>query len=121
MVEFLQSVMYDTSHQLQVNRLLERFSERLDELLSRARSHQLRLPPELLDEIASTTGEIMLVLMNFQENVQTDALLHEALTHADNLRRHLRARRFRDEDVAEAFAALKLEVEQLIYQSRRAA
>ena len=120
-VESFQSIMYDTSHQLQVNRLLERFSERLDELLYKARSHRLQLPPELLDEIAATTGEIMLVLMNFQENTQTDALLHEALTHAGNLRTHLRSRQFRDEEIAEAFSGLKQEVEQLVRQSRRAA
>jgi hypothetical protein len=113
--------MYDTSHQLQVNRLLERFSERLDDLLLKARLQQMQLPPELLDEIAATTGEIMLVLMNFQENIQTDALLHEALTHASNLRQHLRSRRFRDEEIAEAFSSLKHEVEQLVRQSRRAA
>ena len=82
------------------NRLLERFSERLDELLSKTRMHQRQLPPELLDEIAATTGEIMLVLMNFQENTQTDALLHEALTHASKLREHLRSRKFRDEEIA---------------------
>jgi hypothetical protein len=113
--------MYDISHQLQVNRLLEGFSERLDELLSKARRHQLQLPAELLDEIAATTGEIMLVLMNFQENRQTDTLLHEALSHARNLRQHLRTRQFRDEEVAEAFSSLKQEVEQLVRQSRRAA
>jgi hypothetical protein len=113
--------MYDTSHQLQVNRALERFSEQLDELLSKAHHHRLQIPPELLDEIAITTGEIMLVLMNFQENIQTDALLQEALSHASNLRQHLRSRQFRDEDVAEAFSSLKREVEQLIRQSRRAA
>ena len=120
-VESFQSDMYDTSHQLHTNRLLERFSERLDDLLVKARDHELQLPPELLDEIAATTGEIMLVLMNFQENIQTDALLHEALTHAKNLRRHLRSRQFRDEEIAEAFGSLKQEVEQLVRQSRRAA
>lgn len=120
-VESLQSIMYDTSHQLQVNRLLGSFSERLDELLYKARRHELQLPPELLDEIAATTGEIMLVLMNFQENIQTDALLREALTHAGNLRQHLRTRQLRDEEIAEAFSGLKQEVEQLVYRSRRAA
>lgn len=103
------------------NRLLERFSERLDELLSKTRVNQRQLPPELLDEIAATTGEIMLVLMNFQENTQTDELLHEALTHASKLREHLRSRKFRDEEIAEAFGSLKQEVEQLVRQSRRAA
>lgn len=113
--------MYDTSHQLQVNRLLERFSERLDELLLKARRHRLQLPPELIDEIAATTGEITLVLMNFQENIQTDALLHEALSHANRLRQHLRSRQFRDEEIAEAFSHLKQEVERLVYVSKRAA
>jgi hypothetical protein len=113
--------MYETSRHLHSNRLLERFSEQLDELLFRARSHRLQLPPELLDEIAATTGEIMLVLMNFQENVQTDALLHETLTHAGNLRQHIRSRQFRDEEIAEAFGSLKQEVEQLVHRSRRAA
>lgn len=120
-VECFQPVMYDTSHQLQVNRTLERFSEQLDELLSKARRHQLQLPPELLDEIAATTGEIMLVLMNFQENIQTDALLHEALSHANRLRQHLRSRQFRDEDIAAAFSDLKQDVERLVYVSKRAA
>src|SRR4051794_18666733 len=113
-VECFQSIMYETSRHLHSNRLLERFSEQLDELLFRARSHRLQLPPELLDEIAATTGEIMLVLMNFQENIQTDALLHEALTHAGNLRQHIRSRQFRDEEIAEAFSSLKQEVEQLV-------
>lgn len=76
---------------------------------------------ELLDEIAATTGEIMLALMNFQENRQTDALLHEVLSHAGNLRQHLRSRQFRDEEIAEAFGSFKQEVEHLIRESRRAA
>lgn len=113
--------MYDISHQVQVNRLLERFSERLDELLSKARHHRLQLPPELLDEIAATTGEIVLALMNFQENRETDSLLHNALSHANRLREHLRSRQFRDEDIAEAFSGLKREVERLVYVSKRAA
>ena len=90
-------------------------------MLLKARDQQREIPPELLDEIAATTGEIMLVLMNFQENIQTDALLHEALSHASNLRQHLRSRQFRDEEVAEAFSDLKREVDQLVRQSRRAA
>lgn len=101
--------------------MLERFSERLDELLLRTRLQGLHLPAELLDEIAATTGEIMLVLMNFQENVQTDGLLHEALSHARKLREHLRTRQFRDEEIADAFASLKREVEQLVRESKRAA
>ncbi|MBD0371310.1 MAG: hypothetical protein ICV60_10780 [Pyrinomonadaceae bacterium] len=113
--------MYETSRHLHSNRLLERFSERLDDLLLKARDHEPHLPPELLDEIAATTGEIMIVLMNFQENRQTDALLHEALTHASNLRQHLRSRQFKDEEITEAFHGLKQEVEQLVRQSRRAA
>jgi hypothetical protein len=112
--------MYETSRQLHSNRLLERFSERLNELLLKTKRSQPQ-PPELLDEIASTTGEIMLVLMNYQENIQTDALLHETLTHAGRLREHLRSRRFRDEEIADAFGTLKQEVEQLLHQSRRAA
>lgn len=112
--------MYETSRQLHSNRQLEHFSEQLDELLLRTRRSQPQ-PPELLDEIAATTGEIMLVLMNYQENTQTDALLHEALTHASKLREHLRSRQFRDEEIADAFGTLKQEVEQLLRQSRRAA
>ncbi|HKS28385.1 MAG TPA: hypothetical protein VJS44_11220 [Pyrinomonadaceae bacterium] len=113
--------MYDTSHQMHSNRLLERFTERLDELLFKARGQSGQIPPEMLDEIAYTTGEIMLVLVNFQENTQTDALLHEAVTHAENLRRHLRTRQFEGEEIQEAFGSLKQEVEQLLRQSRRAA
>lgn len=113
--------MYDTSRQMHTNRLLERFSERLDELLFRARDHERLIPPDLLDEIAATTGEIMLVLVNFQENIHTDGLLHEALTHAENLRLHLRSREFQGEEITEAFGSLKQEVEQLVRQSRRAA
>jgi hypothetical protein len=121
MVESLHSIMYETSHQVQVNRLLESFSERLDELLFKARRHQLQLPPELTDEIASTTGEIMLALMNFRENIETDELLHEALTHAGKLRQHLRLQQLRAEDISEAFGRLRREVAQLVYESRRAA
>jgi hypothetical protein len=120
-VESLHSIMYETSHQVQVNRLLVSFSERLDELLLNARSHQLQPPPELLDEIAATTGEIMLVLMNFRENIQTDELLQEALAHAGKLRHHLRSRQFSSEDIAEAFGSLRQEVAQLVRESRRAA
>jgi hypothetical protein len=113
--------MYETSHQLQVNRMLERFSEQLDQLLSKAHQYKFQLPPELLDDIAATTGEIVLVLMNFQENVQTDALLREALSHANRLRQHLRSRQIRDEEITVAFDGLKQEVERLVHVSRRAA
>jgi hypothetical protein len=60
-----------------------------DELLESARLHQSQLPPEHLDDIAFTTGELMLVMKNYRGHHE-DELILEALSHARSLREHLR-------------------------------
>jgi hypothetical protein len=109
---------FDTARQLHFTRSLEHFSARLEELLERVRSHQAPLPPELLDEIAFTTGELMLVLTNHSSE---DASIQEALSHAKNLREHLRVDQPQGEQVAKDCDSFSQEIAQLLINSKKAA
>lgn len=79
---------YDTARQLHFTRSLKHFSAKLDELIESAR-HQSPLSPELIDEIAFTTGELMLVLTNYPSQ-QDEVSVQEAIVHARSLRERLR-------------------------------
>jgi hypothetical protein len=111
--------MFVTARQLHFTRSLERFSARLEELLERARLRQSPLPAELIDEIAFTTGELMLVLTNHtspqEESVQ------EALAHARKLREHLRIDQPLSDQVTEECISFSQEIAQLLRDSKKAA
>jgi hypothetical protein len=111
---------FDTARQLHFTRSLEHFSKRLDELLESARLHQSQLPPELLDEIAFTTGELMLVMTNYPGH-QEDELIREVLSHAKRLRLSLRVNILQSAEVTKDCDSFRQEIAQLVRDSKKAA
>jgi hypothetical protein len=112
--------MFETARQLHFSRSLERFSARLDELLDSARLHHQQLPAEVIDEIAFTTGELMLVLTNHPSHHE-DELVKEALAHARDLRERLRADQPRGELLTEECDSFRQEIARLVIDSKKAA
>ena len=112
--------MFDTARQLHFTRSLEHFSKRLDELLESARLHQSQLPPELIDEIAFTTGELMLVMTNYPGHHE-DELVHEVLSHARSLRERLRVGQPQGDQVRKDCDSFRQEIAQLVRDSKKAA
>jgi mevalonate kinase len=110
---------YDTARQLHFTRSLERFSSKLDELLNNAR-RQSPLTPELIDEIAFTTGELMLVLTNYPSH-QDEVSVREALAHAKSLRERLRIEQPESDQVAKECDSFNQEIAQLVLSSKKAA
>jgi hypothetical protein len=113
--------MPDNLSHLYFSRSLERFSTRLDELLTSIRRHHSQLTPESIDEIAYVTGELMVVLMDYHAAHQEDRFLKEALAHAQLLHRHLRARPIEEGQIAQTCDTFRHEIDLLIRQSKRAA
>lgn len=113
--------MPDNPHHLYFSRSLEHFSARLDELLTGLRRKHSQLTPELIDEIAYTTGELMVVLMDYHAAYQEDGFLKEALAHAQLLHRHLRAQQLQEDQIAQTCDTFRREIDLLIRQSKRAA
>jgi hypothetical protein len=111
---------FDTARQLHFTRSLEHFSKRLDELLDSARFHQSQLPPELIDEIALTTGELMLVMTNHPGHHE-DELISEVLAHARSLRERLRIGESQSNQMAKDCDSFRQEIAQLLRDSKKAA
>ena len=112
--------MFDIARQLHFTRSLEHFSERLDELLESTRLYQSPLPLELIDEIAFTTGELMLVLTNYPGHHE-DELIREVLSHARSLRERLRVNHHQGDDVTKDCDSFRREIAQLVIDSKKAA
>jgi hypothetical protein len=112
--------MFDIARQLHFTHSLQRFSEPLDDLLFRAQQSSPHLPPELIDEIALTTGELMLVLMNHSSFLKEEAV-HEALAHAKRLREHLRINERERDRVTEECLDFSREIARLVSESKKAA
>jgi hypothetical protein len=111
---------FDVARQLHFTRSLEHFSKRLDELLDSARFHQSQLPPELIDEIAHTTGELMLVMTNHPGHHE-DELISEVLAHARSLRERLRIGEPQSNQIAKDCDNFRQEIAQLLVDSKKAA
>jgi ABC-type Mn2+/Zn2+ transport system ATPase subunit len=112
--------MLDFSRHLHFTHSLERFSLRLNELLASARQDQAALPPELLDEIAYTTGELTIVLMN-HDGYQEEELIKEVLSLAQALRYHLRTNQLTGEKIIQAFNPFREKIDLLISVGKQAA
>lgn len=112
--------MFDVARQLHFTRSLEHFSKKLDELLESARLYQSQLPPELIDEIALTTGELMLVMTNHPGHHE-DKLISEVLAHARTLRDRLRVGESQGDEVTKDCATFRREIAQLVIDSKKAA
>jgi hypothetical protein len=113
--------MPDNIYHLYFSRSLERFSARLDELLTSARGLRSQLTPEMRDEIAYITGELMVVLMDYRAAHQEDESLKEALAHAQLLHGHLRTQQLQDDQITHTCETFRHEIDLLIRQSKRAA
>lgn len=113
-------MLYNTHH-LYFSRSLEHFSNRLDELLTSVRLHHSQLTPELVDQIAYITGELMVVLMDYHAAHQEDGFLIEALAHAQLLHRHLRAQQLQEDQIAQTCDTFRREIDLIIRQSKQAA
>jgi hypothetical protein len=112
--------MFDVARQLHFTRSLEHFSMRLDELLESARLHQSQPPLELIDEIAFTTGELMLVMTNYPGH-HKDELIQEVLSHAKSLRERLRVDHLQSDEVTKDCDSFRREIAQLLIDSKKAA
>jgi hypothetical protein len=108
------------ARQLHFTRSLEHFSEKLDVLLDSARHHQSQLPLELIDEIAFTTGELMLVMTNHPGHHE-DELIRNVLSHAKILRDRLRVGESQGDQVAKECDSFRQEIAQLLRDSKKAA
>jgi hypothetical protein len=112
---------FDVARQIHFTRSLEHFSKRFDELLDSTRFHQSQLPPELIDEIALTTGELMLVMTNHPGHHE-DELISEVLAHARSLRERLRRiGESQSNQMAKECDSFRREVAQLLIDSKKAA
>jgi hypothetical protein len=106
-----------THHHFHLDKL-SRFSVHLDELftdLSGCREDAP--PPELVDEIAVTAGEIMLLLAAHSD----DELVRGTLDEARRLREAARTLRPQRAQLVEAGAALTKDVARIIRAEKRAA
>lgn len=112
--------MLDTTRHLHFTHSFERFAVRLNDLLINARLHQSALPPELLDEIAYTTGELTIVLMNHSGSKE-EVLVKEVLSQAQTLRQHLRSKQLEGEQIIQAFDPFRQKIERLLSESKLAA
>lgn len=113
--------MPDSLQHLYFSSSLARFSNRLDELINTVRHHDMRPSPELIDEIAYTTGELMVVLMDYHAASQEDAFITEALAHAQLLHQRLRSNQLQENQIAQTCDIFRHEIDLLIRQSKRAA
>lgn len=89
-------------------------------MLENVRLDQPHLSPELIDEIALTAGELMLVMTNHPGH-QEDELISEALAHARSLRDRLRVGETQSNEVAKDCARFRQEIAQLVIDSKKAA
>lgn len=112
--------MLDISRHLHFTKALERFSARLNELLASARLQQSSLPSELLDEIAYTTGELTIVLMNHSGEEDRE-LVKEVLSQAQQLRQRLRSNQLKGEQIIQAFDPFREKIDALLGGHRQAA
>lgn len=114
--------MPDASRHNRLTRLLEQISTRLEDLQVEVRRTEAQpLPPELIDEIASTAGELILILADHRSAHQTGKPEQAAASHANLLREGVRRRQLHREQIAEAVHTLTQEVSLIINKDKRAA
>jgi hypothetical protein len=113
-------MVFDIARQLHFTRSLEHFSKRLDELLESACLDPLYMPPELIDEIAFITGELMLVMTNHPGHHE-DESIRSVLSQAKSLRDRLRVGESQGDQVAKDCDSFRQEIAQLLIDSKKAA
>ena len=95
-------------------------SDRLDTLLAQVRQDPQHVSLDLLDELATTIGELTLVLSEQLAAHRPPALAQQLIAHAETLRRDARATGT-SEQIASALSAVCAEVDQLLEAERQAA
>lgn len=114
--------MTDALHSPRLTHLLEHFSAQLDELLRQLQLHHSQaIPVELLDEIAVTTGELMLVLLDYQSAHKSEELVQEVISHAQVLRQALRSSQPQTEELTANVSSFNKDVGLIIRDSKLAA
>jgi hypothetical protein len=96
-------------------------SVRLSELVAEARLATQPLPPELLDEIASSAGELMLLLAGLKGEHPADELVAQAIADAQRIREAVRSQRLERGCLEDETDELRREVEEIVRCDRRAA
>lgn len=79
------------------------------------------MPVELLDEIAATTGELMLVLLDYQSAHKAEELVREVISHAQCLRQSLRSQILRADELTADVSSFNEDVGLIIRDSKLAA
>lgn len=114
--------MTDALHSQRLTHLLEHSSAQLDELLRQLRLHDSQsMPLELLDEIAVTTGELMLVLLDYQSVHKAEELVQKVISHAQGLRRSLRSQQLQTDELTANVSSFNEDVSLIIRDSKIAA
>lgn len=114
--------MTDATHSQRLTQLLEQSSAQLDELLRQLKLHEPQsMPVELLDEMAATTGELMLVLLDYQSAHKSAELVREVISHAQVLRRSLRSHQVPTAELSAVVSSFNEDVSIIIRDSKLAA
>ena len=99
---------------------LGRFSDKLDDLMLELRRFEpTRVPAELLDEMASTLGELMLVLIEHKDGATTST--GRAASDARHLREAVRLGQLQHSQITEALGTLRQELGVVIHEDKQAA
>lgn len=100
---------------------LEQYCGRLEELSAEVRQSLPVLSFELLDEVAGTIGELMLVLIQLQNAHPDEETIRHAVSDAQHIRAALRSQQVHHEQIAVAVSLLMSEVDQIIHDEKQAA
>ena len=101
---------------------LGRFSDKLDELMLELRRYEpTRVPAELLDEMASTLGELMLVLIEHKDSDGGKTSTGRAASDAQHLREAVRLGQLQHNQITEALGTLRQELGVVIHEDKQAA
>lgn len=114
--------MQDILRHQRFTRELGRFSDRLDDLMLELRRFEPgQLPAELLDEMASTLGELMLVLVEHKDGDGATNSTGRAASDARHLREAVRLGQIQSGQITEALGAIRQELGVVIHQDKQAA
>jgi len=105
----------------QLDSSLKSLSLRLSDLVAEARLAPHPLPAELLDEIASSAGELMLTLAGLRGDHPADELVAHAISDAQRIREAVRSQRLGRVRLEEEADELRREVDEIVRCDRRAA
>jgi hypothetical protein len=100
---------------------LEQYCARLEELCTQVRRSLPTLSAELLDEVAGTIGELMLVLIQLQNAHPAEETIRHAVSDAQQIREAVRTEHSQHDEIALAVNLLMSEVDQIIHDEKQAA